>query len=207
MWTLYDYRDSGNGYKARLALHQLQIPYRLVEVDIMRGESRTEAFLAKNPNGRIPLLELDDGSCLPESNAILHFVARGSWLVPEEARAHAQVLSWLFFEQYSHEPYLATSRFILRHLPPDHPRRAELPARLEKAREALRVMEQQLARAPYLVGDRYSIADIALYAYTHRASEASLDLSPFPALCAWLARVEAEPRWLAMLDEQGRIES
>lgn len=198
MWTLYDYLDSGNGYKVRLALSQLEIPYRLVELDIMRNETRTPEFLRKNPNGRVPLLELEPGEYLAESNAILCFVASGSTLLPEGELARARMLSWLFFEQYSHEPYLATPRFILRHLPPDSPRRAELAWRLPRAREALAVMEQQLAQAPYLCG-RYSLADIALYAYTHRAHEAALDLAPYPAVRAWLQRIEALPRYIPML--------
>lgn len=202
MLKLYDYADSGNGYKVRLALHQLGTPYQLVPVDIMRGESRTESFLAKNPNGRIPLLELEDGFCLPESNAILCFVARDSRLLPSEPRAFAEVLSWLFFEQYSHEPYVATSRFILRHLPAAHPRREELTWRLPRAHEALAAMERHLLTRTFFVGERYSVADIGLYAYTHRAHEASLDLSAYPALRRWLARVEAEPGYVPMLPDE-----
>jgi glutathione S-transferase len=199
MLTLYDFEDSGNGYKVRLALAQLDLPYRLVPIDILKGESRTPAFLAKNPNGRIPLLELPDGSTLPESNAILAYVARDSHLVPKDPFAHAQALSWMFFEQYSHEPYVATSRFILRHLPPSDRTRDELARRLPKAREALSVMEQHLARTPFFVEARYGIADITLYAYTHRAEEASIDLACYPAIRAWIARVEAEPGWIPML--------
>jgi len=199
MWTLYDYADSGNGYKVRLALHQLGIAYKLVPIDIMRGESRTESFLAKNPNGRIPLLEVDDGSFLPESNAILYFVTQSSALLPASPLLRARALSWLFFEQYSHEPYLATARFILRHLPDDHPRRSELPMRIGKAHDALAVMERHLNAAAFFVADSYSIADIALYAYTHRAHEAQIDLAAYPAICAWIARIEAQPGWLPML--------
>jgi glutathione S-transferase len=198
MWTLYDNLDSGNGYKVRLALSQLEIPYRLVEVDSVHGETRTPAFLAKNPNGRVPLLEVEPGEYLPESNAILSYIASGSALIPEAELARARMLSWMFFEQYSHEPFVATSRFILRHTPVDSPRRAELSWRHPRAYEALGVMEQQLAKTPFLCG-RYSLADIALYAYTHRAHEAQLDLAPYPAIRAWLARVAATPRYVPML--------
>jgi glutathione S-transferase len=199
MYTLYDFADSGNGYKVRLALHQLSIPYRLVAVDILRGETRTPEFLAKNPNGRIPLLELPDGSHLPESNAILFHVARGSALVPSDPVELARVLSWMFFEQYSHEPYVATSRYLLRHVDDSEQRRDELARRKPRAHAALAVMEGVLARAPFFVGATYTIADIALYAYTHRAPEGGIDLDGYPAIRAWITRVEAQPNWLPML--------
>jgi len=200
MLTLYDYLDSGNGYKIRLLLAQLGMAYRYRDVDIMRGESRTPQFLAKNPNGRIPLLELADGRCLAESDAILWYLAEGTALVPAERLEQAQVLQWMFFEQYSHEPYVATPRFIVRHLPADSPRRAELPQRLARGREALAVLETQLTGRPFLVADRYSIADIALYAYTHVAGDGGLDLAPYGQVRAWLARVAAQPRHVKLLD-------
>jgi len=136
MLTLYDYLDSGNGYKARLLLAQLGQPYRRVECDIMTGRTRTPEFLAKNPNGRIPMLELNNGVCLPESNAILWYLGHASPFVPAERLAQSQALQWMFFEQYSHEPYVATPRFILKHLPANSPRRAELPDRLARGRGA-----------------------------------------------------------------------
>ena len=201
MLTLYDYPDSGNGYKVRLALHQLGVPHRLITVDIMRGESRTPGFLALNPNGRVPLLALEDGSYLPESNAIFCYVARGSALLPDDPIAHAHALSWLFFEQYSHEPYVAVARFLLRHRAPSAERQAELDRRLPRAHEALDVMERHLAATPYFVAGRYGVADIALYAYTHRAHEASISLAPYPAIRAWIERIEAQPGWVPMLAE------
>ena len=197
--VLYDYLDSGNGYKIRLLLAQLGRHYRWRELDIMHGGTRTPEFLRKNPNGRIPAIELEDGSCLAESDAILWYLAEGSPYVPNEALARAQVLQWMFFEQYSHEPYVATPRYIVKHLPADSPRQAELPKRLEQGRAALAVMEQHLASRQYFVGERYSIADIALYAYTHVADEAELDLEPYPAIRAWLGRVAAEPGHVPML--------
>jgi glutathione S-transferase len=201
MLTLYDFLDSGNGYKARLLLAQLARPYRRVELDITTGQTRTPEFLAKNPNGRIPTLELDDGVFLPESNAILWYLGLGSPFVPQDRTAQAQVLQWMFFEQYSHEPYVATPRFILKHLPADSPRRAELPERLARGRAALGVMEAHLKAHPFFVGGRYSVADIALYAYTHVAHEAQLDLAPYPALRAWLARVAAQPGYVPITYE------
>ena len=200
MFKLYDYLDSGNGYKIRLLLAQLALPYRHLELDIMRGESRTPQFLAINPNGRIPVLELEDGRHLTESNAILCFLADGTALLPTERYARAQVLQWMFFEQYSHEPYVATPRYIMRHLPLDDPRRAELPQRQARGREALGVMETHLRSHDYLVEERYTIADIALYAYTHVAEEGGLELGPFPRLRAWLARVAAQPRYVGLFD-------
>ncbi|MFN3400814.1 MAG: glutathione S-transferase family protein [Ferrovibrio sp.] len=199
MLTLYDYLDSGNGYKCRLILALLNIPYTRIDLDLDRGETRTPDFLARNPNGRIPALELDDGTVLPESNAILYYLADGSPYLPTARLARAQVMQWLFFEQYSHEPYVATPRWIIRHLGRDHPRMAELPERLEKGRAAFAVMEQHLAKADFFVANRYSIADIALYAYTHRAHEGDHDLTPYPALRRWLDRVATQPGHIKML--------
>jgi len=199
MLKLYDYRDSGNGYKCRLLLAQLGLPFTLIECDIDRGETRTPEFLARNPNGRIPLLELEDGQYLAESNAILCYLADGSRYLPADRLARALVLQWMFFEQYSHEPYVATPRYILRHLGRDHPRAAELPARIEKGHAALAVMEQQLGRQAFIAGGSYTIADIALYAYTHRAHEGDIDLAPYPAIRAWLARVAAQPGHVPMM--------
>jgi glutathione S-transferase len=200
---LYDYLDSGNGYKIRLLLAQLDRAYRWVELDILHGGSRTRDFLAKNPNGRIPTLELDDGNCLAESDAILWYLADGTAYLPAGKLERAQVLQWMFFEQYSHEPYVATPRFILKHLPQDSPRRAELPKRLEQGRAALGVMETRLAGRQFFVGERYSIADIALYAYTHMAHEAQLDLAPYPGVRAWLARVASQPRHVPLMAKPG----
>jgi glutathione S-transferase len=196
MVTLYDYLDSGNGFKIRLLLSQLGIPYRLVELDIMQGATRTPEFLAKNPNGRIPTLQLDDGTFLAESDAILWYLAEGTPFLPTERVERAQVLQWMFFEQYSHEPYVATTRFILRHLPGDSPRRAEIGDRKKRGHDALAVMEKHLATRRYFVGERYSIADIALYAYTHVAEQGTFDLSGYPNLLAWLGRVKDQPKYV-----------
>jgi glutathione S-transferase len=193
MLTVYGMKASGNCYKVQLLLELLGRPYRWVEVNSAAGETRTPEFLAKNPNGRVPLLELEDGRRLPESNAILCFLAEASPFLPKDAFARAQVLQWLFFEQYSHEPYVAVARFICGWLPEDHPRRAELPRLRERGHQALAVMEQHLAGQHYFVGERCTVADLALYAYTHKAADGGFDLAPYPALRAWLARVEAQP--------------
>lgn len=194
-----DYR-SGNCYKVKLMLHLLGREYEWLPVDILKGETQTEAFLAKNPNGKIPVLELEDGTCLWESNAILNFLADGSAFIPSEPRLRTQVLQWQFFEQYSHEPYVAVARFIQLYLGLPEARREEYEVCQVRGRKALKVMEQQLQRTPYLVGEQYTIADIALYAYTHVAHEGGFDLSAYPAIQAWLARVASHPRHVGMFD-------
>ncbi|HWA39294.1 MAG TPA: glutathione S-transferase family protein [Burkholderiales bacterium] len=194
MFTAYGMSDSGNCYKVKLALEQLGLPYRWVEVSTAKGETKTAAFLAMNPNGQVPALQLEDGSVLPESNAILAYLADGSALVPADRLGRARMLQWMFFEQYSHEPCIAVARAILRYQPPDSPRRAELPRLRERGNKALGVMEQHLAREPFFAAGRYSIADIALYAYTHCAEDGGFDLGRYPAVSAWLARVKSQPR-------------
>ena len=196
---LFDYLDSGNGYKVRLLLAQLGQAYDWTNVDIDKGETRTPDFLKRNPNGRIPTLLLDDGTYLPESNAILWYLAEGSRFVPATQVGRAQVLQWMFFEQYSHEPYVATPRYICRHFPADHPRRAELPGRLEKGHAALKVMEGHLATRQFFVNERYGIADIALYAYTHVAPDGGLELTAYPNVREWMARVTAQPHHVQLL--------
>ena len=192
---LYDDPTSGNGYKARLLLAHLSRSYQYVPIDILRGESRTREFLQKNPNGRIPVLELDDGSYLPESNAILYFLAQGSAYWPADHFEQAQVMQWLFFEQYSHEPNIATPRFWLTIKGMEKtPFNLELLAQKQKAgNQALAVMDQHLQSRRFFVGERYSIADIALYAYTHEAHDGGFDLSLYPAVVAWLKRVSEQP--------------
>lgn len=199
MMTVYGMKVSGNCYKLQLLLARLQMKYRWVEVDSARGETRTAEFLARNPNGKVPVLELEDGRVLTESNAILCFLAEGSVLIPEDRWQRALVMQWLFFEQYSHEPYVAVARFIRLFLPPDHARQGELPRLHERGHQALAVMEQHLAEArTFFVGDSASIADIALFAYTHCAAEGGFDLSGYPAILAWLALVRAQPDFVAM---------
>ncbi|MGH8689183.1 MAG: glutathione S-transferase family protein [Burkholderiales bacterium] len=198
MLTVHGMADSGNCYKVKLALEQLAIPYCWNEVSTAKAETRTSAFLARNPNGQVPTLELEDGGFLPESGAILHYLAEGSALLPGDKLSRARVLQWMFFEQYSHEPSIAVARAILRYQPPDSPRRAELPRLQERGRKALGVMDQHLAREPFFAAGRYTIADIALYAYTHSATDGGFDLAAYPRVQAWLARVRAQPRYIPL---------
>jgi glutathione S-transferase len=191
--TVYGMRTSGNCYKLQLLLDQLGRDYRWVDVDSAHGETRTDAFLSKNPNGKVPLLELDDGRRLAESNAILCYLAEETVFFPDDKWLRAQVLQWLFFEQYSHEPYVAVARFICLFLPEDHPRRSELPSLHHRGTQTLAVMDRYLAGHEWFVGERCSVADIALYAYTHCADEGGFDLSTFSHLRTWLARVQAQP--------------
>jgi glutathione S-transferase len=193
MLRLYDYLDSGNGYKVRLLLHYLDIPFQLIECDIIKGETWSPAFLARNPNGRIPTLELEDGPYLAESGAILYYLAdRTAWL-PDDRVARAQVLQWMFFEQYSHEPNIATSRFLLKHTAVDAAQQTQLDTKRPAGYAALDIMEGHLSGRDWFVGDSPTIADIALYAYTHVAPEGGFDLSAYPAIRAWLERVAATP--------------
>ncbi|MDH4763138.1 glutathione S-transferase [Pseudomonas oryzihabitans] len=198
MYRVYGDRRSGNCYKVVLMLHLLGVEYRWHEVDILAGETRSDAFLAKNPNGKIPVLELEDGTCLWESNAILNFLADGTRFLPSEPRLRTQVLQWQFFEQYSHEPYVAVARFIRLYQGLPAERLEEYEVCQVRGYKAFRVMEQQLQRTPFLVGEQYSIADIALYAYTHIAHEGGFGLDDYPAIQAWLARVAAQPGHVAI---------
>jgi glutathione S-transferase len=198
MVTLYDYLPSGNGYKVRLLLRQLGRDFTLVEKDIVKGETQTPDFLALNPNGRIPTL-VEDDTVLVESNAILFYLARGTAFLSDAALAQARVLQWMFFEQYSHEPNIATVRHWLCHLG----RHEDEPAVQEKRAagyRALGVMEGHLADRTFFVEEAYSIADIALYAYTHVAHEGGFDLSDYPAVNAWLDRIRQQPGHVAITD-------
>lgn len=198
MITLYDYLSSGNGYKVRLLLSHLRIPYTRIELDIDADETHTGAFLKINPNGKIPAVVLEDGRALFESGAILNYFADGTAFLPNDAFTRAQVLQWMFFEQYSHEPAIAVARYILQHTAADSPRRAELPGLHEKGRMVLGIMEGHLAGNDYFAGGVYSIADIALYAYTHVADQGGFDISALPALQAWLARVRQQDGYKAI---------
>ncbi len=198
MMTVYGFSPSGNCHKVKLLLGQLGREYAWVETDSARGETRTPGYLAKNPNGKVPLLELDDGRVLVESNAILCWLADGTRFLPADPWAKAQALSWMFFEQYSHEPYIAVARFICGWTPADSPRRAELPKLRERGHAALAVMEKHLSAHDWFSGGDYGIADIALYAYTCVAPHGGIALDAYPALNAWLARVEATPGFVPM---------
>ena len=191
MLTLYDYWESGNGYKVRLLLSHLGLEHRRVELDILRDETRTDALLAKNPNGRVPLLELADGRVLAESNAIQFYLAEGTPYLPDDAFERAQVLQWMFFEQYSHEPYIAVLRFwTFSGKLEEHAH--EIDERRRRGDQALGVMELHLAERSFFVGERYGLADIALYAFTHVAGEGGFDLAPYTAIRRWLERVRSQ---------------
>jgi glutathione S-transferase len=199
MYTLYSMQRSGNSYKVRLALALLGIPYRLVEVDILRGESRTPEFLAKNPNGQVPLLEAAPGRYLAESNAILWHLVSRSPLRPDNRIDRAEALQWMFFEQHSIEPNLGAAYFWLALVKGGRDlQQHALEDWMEEGNRALGVMEYHLKRHDYFVADRLTVADIALYAYTHLAHECDFDLVPFPAIRAWLDRVAAEPGHVPM---------
>ncbi len=192
---LHDNLSSGNGYKIRLLLAQLGAPFERIEYDIDRGETRTPGFLGKvNQDGRVPVLELDDGTFLPESNAIMFYLAEGTPFLPEDRLGKAQVLRWMFFEQYSHEPNIATPRFWITHgVEITEERRLVLETKRRLGYDALGVMERHLTANEFFVAGRYSVADIALYAYTHVADEGGFDLERFPAVRAWMGRVAAKP--------------
>jgi glutathione S-transferase len=194
MAKIYGMIDSGNCYKPRLLMAKLGRPFEHVEVSSHDGSTRSAEYTAKNPNAMVPLLELDDGRLLAESNAILLYLGEGTRFVPKDAYQRALAYQWLFFEQYSHEPYIAVRKAIL-----TVPRRASeatperLALTLERGNKALRVMEKQLGQTPFLAGDAMSVADVALYAYTHEAGAGGFDLGEYPAVTAWLRRVENDP--------------
>jgi glutathione S-transferase len=194
MLTLYDYLPSGNGYKVRLLLTQLEIPFRRLELDINKGETRTAAFVSKFPNGRIPAVEFDDGRLLFESDAICWYFAEGTSFMPADKFARARMLQWMFFEQYSHEPYIAVARFLTMYRDRPDPRRAEMARIMKLGNDALAVMESHLKSREWFVDGHYTLADIALYAYTHVANEGGFDLGPYSAIRAWLERVRAQPK-------------
>ncbi len=187
---VYGDSRSGNCYKIQLLLSILGKQVDWEEVDILKGATQTPAFLQKNPNGKIPLLEMEDGRTLSESNAILNFLAEGSALIPRSSFDLAKMLQWQFFEQYSHEPYIAVARFINLYLGLPEERKAEYAAKQAGGHKALAVMEEQLSRTPFLTGSQLSLADISLYAYTHVAHEGGFDLTAYPAVNNWLKLVE-----------------
>ncbi|MBD3644210.1 glutathione S-transferase family protein [Alcanivorax sp.] len=198
MFTLYEFSSSGNCYKLRLAMAQLGISFRRIEKDITRGETRATDFLAINPNGRIPVLVTPDNKVLPESNAALWYLGKDSKLMPEDDFQQAQALQWMFFEQYNHEPNIATSRYWI-HVLGEREKYAEaLVEKQQKGHDALRVMESHLSGRNFFVGSDYSIADIALYAYTHVAGQGGFSLEDYPAIRAWLERIEQQPGYVSM---------
>ena len=203
MVRLYDFWESGNAYKVRLLLSQLGIDFERIDVDIIKGETRHPEFLAKNPNHRIPLVEWPDGKCLAESNAILYYFSQGTPYFPQDPWLQAKVMQWLFFEQYSHEPYIAVVRFW--HFSGQLEKNQHLlPEKMERGYDALRVMETHLSENQYFAGDNYTIADISLYAYTHVAAEGDFDLDRFPRVKTWLDRVRGQEGHVLITDSVGQ---
>jgi glutathione S-transferase len=196
LMKLYNVAYSGNSYKVRLLLSHLGIPCEIVEVDILNGESRTADFLKTNPNGRTPVLD-DNGFVLAESNAILAYLAKGTKFLPEDRQKFALIFQWMFFEQYSHEPYIATSRFWLQHKPDSPEKSALLASKRDGGWAALKIMEDHLTKNDFFVND-YSIADIALFAYTHVSHDGGFPLDNFPRIRAWIERVRAQPGFVQM---------
>jgi glutathione S-transferase len=201
--VLHEYAQSGNCYKIRLTAALLGAPLERREYDILKGETRTPEFLANvNANGRIPVLQIGERT-LPESNAACFFLADGSELIPEDRFQRADMLRWMFFEQYNHEPNVATLRFWLAFLGEERlseAQRQQLPERRRAGDAALKLMDEHLAGRSFFVGDRLSLADIALYAYTHVAEEGGFELASYPAVTRWLERVAAQPAYLPMDD-------
>lgn len=198
MYTVYGDIYSGNCYKIKLLMSLLDIEHDWIHVDILGGETRTDAFRAMNPVGKIPTLELPDGTFMSESNAILNYLATDTEYLPAERLSRARVLQWQFFEQYSHEPGIAVARFIRKYLGLPAERRADFDAARAKGERALDIMEQHLSNHRYFVDDAYTIADISLYAYTHVAAEGDFDLAPYARIDEWLTRVAAHPRHVTM---------
>ena len=195
---VYGYSPSGNCHKLRMLLTQLGRDFTWLETDSAHGATRTPEYLAKNPNGRVPLIELDDGRTMVESNAILCWLADGTRYFGGDAWQRAQTLAWMFFEQYSHEPFVAVARFICGWTPLDSPRRADLPKLRERGHAALAVMEKHLAADAWFSSTGYGIADIALFAYTFCAGDGGFDLTRYPRIQEWLERVRAQPGFVAM---------
>jgi glutathione S-transferase len=198
MITIYGYSPSGNCHKLRMLLGHLGRDYRWVETDSAHGATRTSEYLAKNPNGKVPMIVLDDGRVMVESNAILYWLAEGTPYFAGDTWQRAQTLAWMFFEQYSHEPFVAVARFICGWTPLDSPRRADLPKLRERGHQALAVMEKHLGANAWFSSIGYGIADIALFAYTHCAADGGFDLPRYPAIQSWLARVQAQPGFVPM---------
>ncbi|MEM7756706.1 MAG: glutathione S-transferase family protein [Cyanobacteria bacterium P01_A01_bin.40] len=200
MYKLYDFLPSGNSYKVRLLFNLLEIPFERINLNILEGATRTPEFLQKNPNGRIPLLEVTPGKFLAESNAILYYLSQGTTFFPEDSYAQGQVMQWLFFEQYSHEPNIATSRYWISILKQPEQYQTQLNQKHQLGNAALEVMEQHLSHKKFLVEETYTIADIALYGYTHVAEEGGFKLLQFPNILSWLKRIAAHPKHILITD-------
>jgi len=205
MIRLYNFQGSGNSYKIRLLLTQLQLPFERIDIDLLGGETGTPRFRARNPLGQTPFVELDDGRVLAESNAILWYFAESTAFLPDDRWTRAQVLQWMNFEQYRLEPNIGTPRFWITELKLGDERRAQIAEKLKSGNAALAILDAHLAKTPFVAGGRYSIADICLFAYGHVAEEAGYDFAPYNALRRWFARVEAEQRHVPITAELGTV--
>jgi glutathione S-transferase len=205
MIRLYNSQDSGNSYKVRLLLTQLQVPFERIDIDLLRQETAQPRFRTRNPLGQTPFIELDNGRVLAESNAILWHLAEGTPFLPDDRWTRAQILQWMNFEQYRLEPNIGTPRFWITMLKVGDQRRAQIAEKLKSGNAALAILDAHLARTPFVAGERYSIADTCLFAYSHVAEEAGYDVEPYPALRQWFARVRAEPRHVPITAELGRV--
>jgi len=195
---IYGDYQSGNCYKIKLLASLLNIKHQWIDIDILKNETKADSYLTKNPIGQIPLLERDDGSFISESNAILNYLADNTPLLPQDSFNRAKVLQWQFFEQYSHEPYIAVARFIAKYLGLPDDKKDQYAAKQEGGHKALAVMEKQLQNSPYLVGNNLSIADISLYGYTHVAYEGGFDLAEYPNIQRWIKNIQQLPNYVAM---------
>lgn len=190
--------NSGNCFKIKLLTSILDIQHEWIHIDILAGETLTDSFLKKNPNGKIPLLELDDGRCISESNAILNYLAANTSMLPNDSFLNAKNQQWQFFEQYSHEPFIAVARYIAKYLGLPEERKSDYESKQLGGHKALRVMEDQLQKTPYLVGNELTTADISLYGYTHVAHEGGFDLSEYPSIQQWIERIKSHPKYVGM---------
>ena len=195
---IYGDMISGNCFKIKLVTSILDIPHEWVHIDIINGEARSASFIEKNPNGKVPTLELDDGRCISESNAIINYLAFGSDLLPTDRFINAKILQWQFFEQYSHEPYIAVARFINKFQGLPDNRKNEYHAKQAGGHVALKIMDDQLSSTTYLVGEQLTVADIALYAYTHVAHEGGFSLEAYPYIQRWIGSIASHPKYLGM---------
>ncbi|RAM50462.1 MAG: glutathione S-transferase family protein [Hapalosiphonaceae cyanobacterium JJU2] len=198
---LYDFLPSGNGYKIRLLLSQIGMPFERIEVNILKHETRTPEFLSKNPNGKIPVLEIEPGKYLAESNAILVYLSEGTEFLPYDRFLRSQVMQWLFFEQCSLKPFISPLRFWISILGKAEEYKEAIEEKHESGYAALKLMENHLQSHNFFVNERYTIADIALFAHTHVAEEGGYDLQPFPAIQAWIERVKTQPRYISIKEE------
>lgn len=195
---IYGDIKSGNCYKVALVCNLLNLDYEWVDVDILAGDTAHQSFVSLNPVGKIPLLVLDNGQTLSESNAIINYLAAGSPLIPQDSFDLAKTQQWQFFEQYSHEPYIAVARYINKYLGLPENRMDEYKSKQTGGHKALKIMEEQLGKTHYLVNDRLTVADISLYAYTHVAAEGGFELDLYPNILAWLQRIEGNLGYVKM---------